>query len=89
MLIKPIRESFSPVMLMFTSIDRPEDRPHTLRLAMANVVPCMFISLGMLKLFQMEGNPSLMLVRGWPRSFGLVRAERQSRSHGRRLPKLT
>jgi len=62
MLIKPIRESFSPVMLMFTSIDRPEDRPHTLRLSMANVVPGMFISLGMLKLFQMEGNPSLMLL---------------------------
>jgi hypothetical protein len=84
MLIKPIREASLPVMLMFTSIDRPEDRPHTLRLAMANVVPGMLISLGMLWLFKKEGNSHLMLVRGFLRSFGLVDAEtRASRAGGR------
>eukprot|EP00939_MAST-03C_sp_MAST-3C-sp1_P004049 g4049.t1 len=39
-LIKPLRESFQPFMLMFNSLDRPEDRPHCLKWIIAgNIWP--------------------------------------------------
>ena len=39
-LIKPFRETFSPFMLMFNSLDRPEDRPHCLKWIIAgNIWP--------------------------------------------------
>ena len=39
-LIKPIRENFKPFMLMFNSLDRPEDRPNTLPWIIAgNIIP--------------------------------------------------
>lgn len=39
-LIKPLRENFKPFMLMFNSLDRPEDRPHCIKWIIAgNVWP--------------------------------------------------
>lgn len=39
-LIKPLRENFTPFMLMFNSLDRPEDRPHCLKWIIAgNIWP--------------------------------------------------
>lgn len=38
--IKPLREAFMPFMLMFNSLDRPEDRPHCLKWIIGgNILP--------------------------------------------------
>jgi len=46
LLIKPIREAIKPCMLMFNSLDRPEDRPNCLKwIVGGNILPglCMII----------------------------------------------
>jgi len=46
LLIKPVRENFQPLMLQFNSLDRPEDRPNTLKWIIAgNILPglCLII----------------------------------------------
>lgn len=45
-MIKPLRENFAPFMLQFNSLDRPEDRPHTLKWIIAgNIAPGLFLIL--------------------------------------------
>lgn len=43
-LIKPLRESFDCLMLQFHALDRPEDRPHTLKWIIGgNILPGLFL----------------------------------------------
>ncbi|TMW66808.1 hypothetical protein Poli38472_014120 [Pythium oligandrum] len=55
-LIKPIRENSKFFMLQFNSLDRPEDRPNTLKWIIAgNIAPGMFILLFFKWLFADQG----------------------------------
>ena len=52
-LIKPIREKFPLIMLQFNSMDRPEDRPNTLKWIVAyNIIPGTLLILYFQHLFQ-------------------------------------
>ncbi|TYZ63409.1 hypothetical protein PybrP1_008358 [[Pythium] brassicae (nom. inval.)] len=62
-LIKPIRERSTFFMLQFNSLDRPEDRPHTLKWIIAgNIAPGMFILMFFKWLFADHGNLTFIIV---------------------------
>lgn len=62
-LIKPIRESFKVFMLQFNSLDRPEDRPHTLKwIVGGNIIPGLFILLFFKWLFGPLANLTFIIV---------------------------
>ncbi|TMW66811.1 hypothetical protein Poli38472_014123 [Pythium oligandrum] len=62
-LIKPIRENSKLFMLQFNSLDRPEDRPNTLKWIIAgNIAPGMFILLFFKWLFADQGALTFILV---------------------------
>ncbi|GAB9476455.1 hypothetical protein Gpo141_00013520 [Globisporangium polare] len=62
-LIKPIRERSKFFMLQFNSLDRPEDRPHTLTWIIAgNIAPGMLIVLFFKWLFADHGNLTFIIV---------------------------
>ncbi|CAK4083034.1 unnamed protein product [Aphanomyces euteiches] len=62
-LIKPIRESLSFFMLQFNSLDRPEDRPHTLKWIIAgNIAPGLFILMFFKWLFAENGDLVYIIV---------------------------
>ncbi|EQC34316.1 hypothetical protein SDRG_08089 [Saprolegnia diclina VS20] len=62
-LIKPIREASSFFMLQFNSLDRPEDRPHTLKWIIAgNIAPGLFILMFFKWLFATNGDLVFIIV---------------------------
>jgi|UniRef100_K3X748 dolichol kinase len=62
-LIKPIRERSSFFMLQFNSLDRPEDRPHTLKwIILGNIAPGMFILMFFKWLFADQGALTFIIV---------------------------
>ncbi|GLE01210.1 hypothetical protein PINS_up010040 [Pythium insidiosum] len=62
-LIKPIREHSKFFMLQFNSLDRPEDRPNTLKWIIAgNIAPGMFILLFFKWLFADQGALTFIIV---------------------------
>jgi dolichol kinase len=62
-LIKPIRERSKFFMLQFNSLDRPEDRPHTLTWIIAgNIAPGMLIILFFKWLFAEQGALTFIIV---------------------------
>jgi len=63
LLIKPIREHGKLFMLMFNSLDRPEDRPHTLKwIILGNLLPGLILSLLFCQLFETMGFGEFALV---------------------------
>jgi dolichol kinase len=63
LLIKPIRERSKFFMLQFNSLDRPEDRPHTLAwIILGNILPGLVLSLFFRELYESEGFPDLALI---------------------------
>ncbi|KAF4315134.1 hypothetical protein G195_011256, partial [Phytophthora kernoviae 00238/432] len=62
-LIKPIREHSKFFMLQFNSLDRPEDRPNTLKwIIVGNIAPGMFILMFFKWLFAAQGALVFILV---------------------------
>ncbi|CAI5744094.1 unnamed protein product [Peronospora destructor] len=62
-LIKPIREHSKFFMLQFNSLDRPEDRPNTLKwIIVGNIAPGMFILMFFKWLFGAQGALTFILV---------------------------
>ncbi|KAL4147445.1 hypothetical protein PRNP1_011201 [Phytophthora ramorum] len=62
-LIKPIREHSKFFMLQFNSLDRPEDRPNTLKwIIVGNIAPGMFILMFFKWLFAAQGALTFILV---------------------------
>ena len=62
-LIKPVRERFSFFMLQFNALDRPEDRPHTLKWIIAgNIAPGLVILLFFKWLLGEEGALTFIIV---------------------------
>ncbi|CAI5739694.1 unnamed protein product [Peronospora farinosa] len=62
-LIKPIRECSNFFMLQFNSLDRPEDRPNTLKwIVVGNIAPGMFILMFFKWLFGAQGALTFILV---------------------------
>lgn len=62
-LIKPIREHSTFFMLQFNSLDRPEDRPNTLKwIILGNIAPGMFIILFFKWLFAEQGALTFIIV---------------------------
>ncbi|CAH0480121.1 unnamed protein product [Peronospora belbahrii] len=62
-LIKPIREHSKFFMLQFNSLDRPEDRPNTLKwIILGNIAPGMFILMFFKWLFGAHGALTFILV---------------------------
>ncbi|KAL7681448.1 putative HECT domain-containing protein [Plasmopara halstedii] len=62
-LIKPIREHSKFFMLQFNSLDRPEDRPHTLKwIILGNIAPGMLILMFFKWLFAAQGELTFILV---------------------------
>ncbi|KAG7378762.1 hypothetical protein PHYBOEH_000208 [Phytophthora boehmeriae] len=62
-LIKPIREHSKFFMLQFNSLDRPEDRPNTLKwIILGNIAPGMFILMFFKWLFAAQGELVFILV---------------------------
>lgn len=64
MLIKPVRERFTFIMLQFNSLDRPEDRPNTLAwIVGGNVLPGSIILVFYHWLFEQTNiNPDLTYI---------------------------
>jgi len=61
--IKPLREKFTFLMMQFNSLDRPEDRPNTLKWIIAgNIVPGLFILMFFKWLFADNGNLTFIIV---------------------------
>lgn len=62
-LIKPVRERLSCVMLQFNSMDRPEDRPHTLKwIVGGNIIPGMILILIFRYMFSFTQQSELTLI---------------------------
>jgi dolichol kinase len=62
-LIKPVRERSTFFMLQFNSLDRPEDRPHTLKwLVAGNVFPSLFVLLFFRWLFSRTTQSDLVFI---------------------------
>jgi hypothetical protein len=63
-LIKPIRENLTCVMIQFNSLDRPEDRPHTLKwIVLGNILPGLCLIILFRHIFRWTGHPeSLVLI---------------------------
>ncbi|RHZ38387.1 hypothetical protein DYB31_013488 [Aphanomyces astaci] len=63
MLIKPVREALAVFMLQFNSLDRPEDRPHTLKWIIAgNIAPGLLILMFFKWLFAENGDLVYIIV---------------------------
>jgi len=63
LLIKPIRERCKFFMLMFNSLDRPEDRPYTLKwIILGNLLPGLLLSLLFHQLYEGMGFGNLALI---------------------------
>ena len=64
LLIKPLRENCRLFMLQFNSMDRPEDRPHTLKwIILGNVLPGLLLSVYFQNLFEKDLNmPYLVMI---------------------------
>ncbi|MGL4944598.1 MAG: hypothetical protein ACRC46_15565 [Thermoguttaceae bacterium] len=63
LLIKPIRERSTLFMLQFNSMDRPEDRPNTLRwIVCGNLIPALVLSTLFQQLFFSLNEPYLPLI---------------------------
>ena len=64
LLIKPLRENVRLFMLQFNSMDRPEDRPHTLKwIILGNVLPGLLLSVYFQYLFEKVLNaPFLVMI---------------------------
>lgn len=63
LLIKPVRERLTLFMLQFNSMDRPEDRPNTLRwIVCGNLLPALILSTIFQQLFFVLGEPHLPLI---------------------------
>lgn len=63
LLIKPVRERSTFFMLQFNSLDRPEDRPHTLKWIVAgNVFPGLFVLLFFRWLFARTTQSDLVFI---------------------------
>jgi dolichol kinase len=62
-LIKPIRERFSIVMIQFNSLDRPEDRPNTLNWIIGgNILPGAFMIMFFRWLYSFSGQQDLTYI---------------------------
>lgn len=62
-LIKPLRERFTFFMLQFNSLDRPEDRPNTLKWIIAgNILPGFVLSIFFRALFDGTGQGALVFI---------------------------
>lgn len=62
-LIKPVRENISFFMVQFNSLDRPEDRPHTLKWIIAgNIIPGTLLIIFFRWLYAATGQESLALI---------------------------
>ncbi|OWZ10393.1 hypothetical protein PHMEG_00016759 [Phytophthora megakarya] len=71
LLIKPIRERSTLFMLQFNSLDRPEDRPHTLKWIVAgNVFPGLFVLLFFRWLFARTTQSDLVFILVFVTSIG-------------------
>ena len=71
LLIKPIRERSTLFMLQFNSLDRPEDRPHTLKWIVAgNVFPGLFVLLFFRWLFERTTQSNLVFILAFVTSIG-------------------
>ncbi len=63
LLIKPIRENSRFFMLQFNSLDRPEDRPNTLKwIVLGNILPGLILATVFRQLFEQLGEPNLVLI---------------------------
>ena len=64
LLIKPLRENIRLFMLQFNSMDRPEDRPHTLKwIILGNLLPGLLLSVYFQYFFEKILNePSLVMI---------------------------
>ncbi|MGL6225545.1 MAG: hypothetical protein ACRC10_02850 [Thermoguttaceae bacterium] len=64
LLIKPIRERFTLFMLQFNAMDRPEDRPNTLKwIICGNLLPALLLSTIFQQVFEdFLGEPKLALI---------------------------
>jgi len=63
LLIKPIRERSKFFMLQFNSLDRPEDRPNTLKWIIAgNILPGLILATVFKQLFEHIQVPNLLLI---------------------------
>jgi dolichol kinase len=63
LLIKPIRERSKFFMLQFNSLDRPEDRPHTLKwIILGNILPGLVLGLFFRELYEAMGFANLALI---------------------------
>lgn len=70
-LIKPVRERSTFFMLQFNSLDRPEDRPHTLKWIVAgNVFPGLFVLLFFRWLFARTTQSDLVFILVFVTSIG-------------------
>lgn len=71
LLIKPIRERSTLFMLQFNSLDRPEDRPHTLKWIVAgNAFPGLFVLLFFRWLFARTTQSDLIFILVFVASIG-------------------
>ncbi|TDH67479.1 hypothetical protein CCR75_008232 [Bremia lactucae] len=71
LLIKPIRERSTLFMLQFNSLDRPEDRPHTLKWIVAgNIFPGLFVLLFFRWLFARTTQSDLVFILVFVTSIG-------------------
>lgn len=62
-LIKPVRESSSLFMMQFNSLDRPEDRPHTLKwILVGNIIPGIFCIIFFRSLFAQTAQTNLVFI---------------------------
>jgi len=63
LLIKPIREQSKFFMLQFNSLDRPEDRPNTLKwIVLGNIFPGLILGTIFKQLFEQIGEPNLVFI---------------------------
>ncbi len=63
LLIKPIRERSRFFMLQFNSLDRPEDRPNTLKwIVLGNILPGLILGTIFKQLFEYINEPNLVFI---------------------------
>ncbi|MCK9423530.1 MAG: hypothetical protein M0Q38_13120 [Bacteroidales bacterium] len=63
LLIKPIREKYRFFMLQFNSLDRPEDRPNTLKwIVIGNILPGLILGTIFKQFFEHINEPNLVLI---------------------------
>ena len=69
-LIKPVRSRFEFVRIMFSSFDRPEDRPHTLKWLMTQIFGVFTVIIGLSLYLQDDQRESLLLIPIFINAFG-------------------